>query len=256
MKTLHKVTTKYHKIEVVEEDGLRGLISGRGISQEQSAIKLSDLRFHVFDYSLTAMYSLGFIPYAPEVLIVGLGGGVVPREIAHYSPLTAIDVIEIDKEIIRVAKDYFFIEESETLKIHKGDAFFVIPEMATANRKYDIVFLDAFLANYIPFPLMSEEYFKSVASVLKDDSVVAVNCCNIHPSFLSHINTMVQAFGDQVYRMDGKRNTAATMLFFVRGNKLPGMLGLSPDYYPPLIPKPQPIGNRIKNSKVFRLKDV
>lgn len=256
MKTIHKATSKYHKIEIVEQDGLRGFLTGAGISQEQSAIKLSDLRYHVFDYSLMAMYSLGFVRNPQEVLIVGLGGGIVPREMANYRPLAGIDVIEVDKEVVKIAKQFFFIEESDMFKIHCGDAFRIIPEMANDNRKYDIVFLDAFFANYIPRPLMSEEFFYMVASVLKDSSVVAVNCCNVHYSFLSHINTMIGAFGENVYRMDGERNPAATMLFFVKGNLSPGYLDLSPEYYPPRMPQPQPIGDRIRKSLIFRLKDV
>ena len=256
MKYLYKTSTKYHKIQVVEENGFRGLLSGVGICQEQSAIKPSDLRYHVFDYSQAAMYSLCFIRNPEEVLVVGLGGGVVPREMSHYRPLTGIDVIEVDKEIIRVAKEYFFIEESDMLKIHHGDAFLVVPEMAKDNRKYDIVFLDAFFSNYIPFHMMSKEFFASVDSLLKSKSVVAVNCCNQHPSFPNHINTLIQVFGDRVYRMDGDRNPAATMLFFVRGGMKPELLDLSPDYYPPRIPIQTKISDGVRKAKIFQLNDV
>ena len=43
----------------------------------------------------------------PKVLIVGLGGGCVTSYLAHKYPQLQLDSVEIDEEIVTVAKKYF-----------------------------------------------------------------------------------------------------------------------------------------------------
>ena len=47
------------------------------------------------------------MPAPQNVLIVGLGGGSLPRALAAMLPATHIDVVEIDPAVTRVARSYF-----------------------------------------------------------------------------------------------------------------------------------------------------
>ena len=46
-----------------------------------------------------------FVNPAPQsVLIIGLGGGTIPRALRELLPETRIDVVEIDPAVVRVAQ--------------------------------------------------------------------------------------------------------------------------------------------------------
>jgi spermidine synthase len=46
-----------------------------------------------------------------RVLIVGLGGGTIPSMFRKYLPDLQIDTVELDPEVVQVAKQYFGFRE-------------------------------------------------------------------------------------------------------------------------------------------------
>src|SRR6266550_4957466 len=67
--------------------------------------------------------SLGFTfrPDAKKMLIIGLGGGSIPKKIQKEFPNIEIDAVEIDPEVIRIAKDHFNVKEGKNLRLHAHD---------------------------------------------------------------------------------------------------------------------------------------
>lgn len=49
-----------------------------------------------------------------RVLILGLGGGILPILIRHYFPSVIVDVVEIDETVIELATDFFGLAEQMT----------------------------------------------------------------------------------------------------------------------------------------------
>lgn len=253
MSILCDIKTKYHDVRVIEEYPIRKLIFGHGNCSEQSAINLLKPEYHVFDYSYLAMHSLLITPYPSRILVIGLGGGIIPMEMEKYACNSIIDVIEIDHEIVRIAKEYFFFKESDRVKVYIGDAFQLVPTM---KGKYDIIIVDAFFSNYTPFNLMSSEFFKMIYDIASEDVVVTVNMANAHPSFLSQVNTIRHIFGDVLYRIDGIRNPADTMIFALKKEKeivqtherpLCHFLGIQPERI---------AIDEIKNAKIFSMTNI
>jgi len=124
LNTVVKVKSQHSEITVADDYPYRYLFfdldSKHGLYREQSAIQVNDLRSHVYDYSLLSMYSLRFISNPLNVLCVGCGAGVVPREMAFYTKAN-IDILEIDLDVIKIAKEHFYLDEK--LNIILGDAF-------------------------------------------------------------------------------------------------------------------------------------
>ena len=218
MKTLHRLTTKYHKIQIVQDQKIRTLLSGTGFCQEQGAIDIEDLHKHIFDYSLLAMRGLEFIHCPQRILVIGLGGGIIPRELRHTLPNSEIDIIEIDSDIIDIAKEYFFFEEDDKMKIHKGDAFIITKEMQEMGETYDLIVVDAFMENYTPFPLMSVEFIQRLYDITSENAILTVNSSVYHPSFSSQVKTYRSVFGDGIYSLNGDRNELSTTIYVTKGN--------------------------------------
>lgn len=215
---LCRTKSKYHDIKIIEEYPIRKMLFGDGFGfcAEQSAINVEKPSEHVFDYSFLAMHSLLITPFPSKILVVGLGGGIIPTEMEKYASGATVDVIEIDPEVVRLAKEYFAFKESDRLKVYIGDAFDVVEEL---KGKYDMVIIDAFLSTYIPFHIMSAEFFQKIFHIMSEDGVASVNTANMHPSYCSQVNTIRNVFGEVLYSLDGHRNPGTTMLFALKKEK-------------------------------------
>jgi len=251
-KVLYEIKTQHHQVKVVEENSIRKLLFGEGLSKEQSGIDINNLYLHVFDYSLLSMHSLLFSTTPSSILVIGLGGGVIPREISRFVPESNIDIIEIDEEVYKIAKEYFYFEDSEKVNVHIGDAFSIVK---TLSKKYDIIIADAFCGGYIPFHLMSDNFIKSLYSIMNEKSVIAFNMCNWHMSFFSQLNTVCSVFGyDNIYQLRGRRNKYTSIIFASKGNLSPAdSFNVSSQSFPTLEPLKYQISMAVRNSKIFHV---
>ena len=211
--------------------------------KQQGAINVDDLQQHVHDFSLLALDSLKFISSPSKILIIGLGAGIIPRNFFEILPEVHIDIIEIDPEIISIAKRFFFFEPNNRMVVHRGDAYVIVHELID---KYDIVVMDAFMGNYIPFPLMSVEFIRQLKKIMADKAVVSINCSHFHPSFSSQVNTYREVFGNNIYRLDGIRNSTSTTLYVLKGDLEAENLD---DVF--AFPSKVDITPEIKNAKIF-----
>lgn len=255
---MQNLKTNHHKLEIVDDGDIRKLLSGTGSCCEQGAIDLTDLRKHVYDFTLMAMYSLCFVPNPVRVLVVGLGVGVFPRELSFYRSDTVFDVIEIDSHVVDVAYSHFFYRDNKCqnpmINTIVGDAWSVIGSL---EGEYDLVFIDAFTDSYIPYHLMCAEFLEAIKNRLSPQGVVAANMANVHPSYSSQIKTYQSVFGDNIYSLIGTRNLAATMLFVAQTKLEPSTdLNLPPQYYPPFQPSKVNFTPEIENSLVFKIFSV
>lgn len=128
----------------------------------------------LFDFSLIDLFNLGpVIAPVKNLLILGMSGGASIRQHQQFSPSTQIDAVEIDPKIIAIAKNNFGIKESDNLKIFQADAR---PFLAASKKKYEMVEIDLFQGNpYIPFYVLTREFFQSVFSHLGDEGIVMMN---------------------------------------------------------------------------------
>jgi spermidine synthase len=200
---IHKEDSLYHGIFVYQMGSVVTLRFGKQPSvQMQSQVDISNLRRHRFEYTKMAFCGLLYKPEPHRILVLGLGGGVIPREMHHYFPLAQIDVAEIDPAIPGIAKKYFGFAEDDRLKVHIADGRMFIKEQLRkeTGKKYDIVILDAFNGEYIPFHLMTKEFLEEVKGVLAEDGVVVANVFSNNRLFDAEWATFLAVFGQcQVY---------------------------------------------------------
>lgn len=139
----------------------------------QGGVSLDTPEKLIFEYTQMAFVSLAFLDREPrDVLFVGLGSGAMPKYFNRYYPEANIDIVEIDPEIVNVAKKYFYFEENKNMKVHVNDGRIFIKRNL---KKYDIIFLDAYKGGDIPFHLTTVEFLREVKSRLKDGGIVISN---------------------------------------------------------------------------------
>jgi spermidine synthase len=188
----------YHRIFVYRGGSVVTLQFGRRPAVPmQSQVDLSNLRQHMLEYTMLSFCGLLYKPEPERMLVLGLGGGVIPREMHHYFPELDIHVAEIDPEISLIATEFFGFREDDKLRVHIDDGRMFIKKQLGRDPtvKYDIVILDAFNGDYIPFHLMTKEFLEEVKGVLAEDGVVVANVFYDNRLFDAELKTFLTVFG-------------------------------------------------------------
>jgi spermidine synthase len=135
-------------------------------------------------------------PDPKRILIAGLGGGTIPLVLSELFPWASIDVIEIDESVARVAKEFFFFEETDLMRVHINDARVFIKRAALKEEKYDYIVLDAFSGDYIPEHMLTQEFLEEVKQVLTPDGVVVANTFSTSRFYDHESVTYQRVFGE------------------------------------------------------------
>lgn len=108
-----------------------------------------------------------------NVLVLGVAGGSVIKtlvdEIGFKGKITGI---EIDAEIIKIANDYFQLDQIPNLEIIIDDAFeFVLK----TKEKYDLVIIDIFQDTTMPNFLFEKFFINRIGFLLSDNGFLLFN---------------------------------------------------------------------------------
>ncbi len=213
-RVIYTQNSLYNRIFVYERGSVRSLRFGRRDPLiVQSRVDLQNPRRHVHEYTTLAFGALLYNPRPRRVLVVGLGGGVIPREMRHYFPEAEIDVAEIDPAIPAIAERFFGFETDEKLQVHVVDGRVFVKRLLLRKEvpRYDLIVLDACTSEYIPFHLMTKEYLEELKGILADDGVLASNAIYTYRLAEAQLKTFMAAFEHcQVYV--GERSTNAMLI--------------------------------------------
>jgi spermidine synthase len=161
--------TQYHRLLVTENAEERFLRFDRS---SQSSMYLDDPYETGFLYPNYLHLVMAAKPDTKRVLIVGLGGGTLVKRMLRDYPEIKIDVVEIDPVVVDVAKKYFDVKDDPRLRVFVEDGRGFIRR---STDTYDVIVMDAYYADSLPFHLTTEEFFKQAKARLAPDGVLAYN---------------------------------------------------------------------------------
>jgi spermidine synthase len=154
------------------------------VSELQGVVSLEDPEKLVFEYTRLAFVSLAFLARAPQrALFIGLGSGAMPKYLRKCYPATEIDIVEIDPDMVNIAKRFFDFREDERTKVFITDGRDFI---WGRTDKYDMIFLDAYKGGDIPCHLTTFEFLRGVKDRLKRGGVAVSNILSPRENKLFH----------------------------------------------------------------------
>ena len=106
-----------------------------------------------------------------RVAILGDAAGTVARAYGHYFPRTRVDAVELDGALSQIGRRFFDLR-GRNLHLYTADAR---PWLTASRARYDAIFLDAYRQPYIPFYLVTREFFTSVRDHLRPGGLIIVN---------------------------------------------------------------------------------
>ena len=172
--TVHQEKSLYRNILVVEGEGYRCMKFGR-FHARQTCVRLGQPHQLVLNYT-QGFFSALYLAAPPQrVLVIGLGGGVMPMALRAIAPAMHIDTVELDPAVLKVARSHFGYREDARLHSHVADARVFVRQQLRAKVRYDLVLIDAFDKDYIPEHLLTREFLQQVQSLLTPLGVLAAN---------------------------------------------------------------------------------
>ncbi len=188
----------YHYIRVVQDNGVRRLQFRRsGSEYDESAINVRHPLHFEMDYYLLMFAGFAHQPDPKSILFLGLGGGTISMAMRHYFPKARIDNIELDPDVVDVARKYFGFKEDGQMKVYVRDGRVQVRRLLREERKYDIIFADAFRGGYIPYHLTTKEFMESLKELLTPDGIVVSNLQPGFESYHYHRRTFNAVFRNQ-----------------------------------------------------------
>jgi spermidine synthase len=124
------------------------------------------------DYTRFMTAALAYTPQATSVYEIGLGGGTIAQYLRLHMPDLAITCVEIDPEVIALAKKYFGLKTDAKLTVVAADGRLHL----TRNRAtYDVIMIDAYRGTWVPEHLLTQQFYQLVRSRLNPGGVIAQN---------------------------------------------------------------------------------
>ena len=216
-----EVTSPYHHIRVVDENGMR-LLCFDDATESRMSVQ-NPLKGH-FEY--TEYFHMAWLwnMQLTNVLMVGLGGGSAQRAFEHYYPGVNIETVEIDPAVVTVARDYFNFKESARQQVHVADGR-VFLRRSTA--RHDLIILDAYVSgrygSSIPQHLATKEFFELVRDHLTTNGVVAYNVIGTvndwHAGIVGAIYRTLKTVFPQVYLFPARSSQNVVLIALRTGTR-------------------------------------
>jgi spermidine synthase len=151
-----------------------------------------------------------------SVAILGNAAGTTAREFHVLSPRTRVDAVEIDPELTKIGYRWFGLPHA--IRVHHEDARPFLRRRE--NSRWDAILVDAYRQPYIPFYLVTKEFFQLVRDRLTPGGVVVVNVG--HPKGNNDLEKVMTATMRSVFPDIRRDPVRPTNTVLVAGRKLDG----------------------------------
>ncbi len=111
-----------------------------------------------------------------RALIIGNAGGTMARALAHEYPGVQIDGVEPDPALSDIGRQVMGMSAVPNLRVITADgrAF-----LATSTARYDLIVVDAYQQAYVPFWLVTQQFFALARSHLESGGAIAFNMARV-----------------------------------------------------------------------------
>lgn len=165
-KQLHSSQSEFQRIDVFDspEYGRFLTLDGYLMLTEKD-----DFIYHEMLVHIPLAVNLGI----KKVLVIGAGNGGVARELTDYKTIEQIDVVEIDEQLVEVAKEFFPYEargfEDKRVKLYVQDA---LKFMRHSKIKYDLIIVDSSDPYGPGEVLFTKEFYGHCYNILEENGIL------------------------------------------------------------------------------------
>jgi predicted membrane-bound spermidine synthase len=167
--------TIYQDVRVeIDAEGTRLLRINEGLDSFHSAYRPGSLwTDRYFDaFIAPALVSPRGADGRQRVLILGLGGGTMARQIAEVAPEIVVSGVELDERLVQLGYEWFGLPR--TVQVVSGMDARVALKCTSVQQ--GAILVDAYAQQiYVPHHLCTEEFFRELKDRLLDGGIAALN---------------------------------------------------------------------------------
>ncbi|PIS04717.1 MAG: hypothetical protein COT81_04840 [Candidatus Buchananbacteria bacterium CG10_big_fil_rev_8_21_14_0_10_42_9] len=204
---LTEAESPYQYIQVAQDiEGNRYLIYNEGVGIQS---------VYYPDKIITGDYYSDFYNLLPkliekdeptDILVIGLAGGTISRQFNHfYGNAVQIDGVEIDPQVIKIAKQYFNLDKPNLNVFSQDGRIF----LQYTEKKYDIIVVDAYRQQlYIPWTLATQEFWQLTKEHLNPGGILVmnINAANDDSDLLVAVENTIASVYPNAYVTSFKEN--------------------------------------------------
>ncbi|MEM7026564.1 MAG: fused MFS/spermidine synthase, partial [Pseudomonadota bacterium] len=138
-------------------------------------------------------------------LEIGLGGGRTAAYLNLHMPELSIRSVELDPEVIDLAITYFGLKPNENFQISAQDGRLHLMRDRTTH---DVIMIDAYRGPFVPFHLLTREFYQMTKRRLSPGGIVAQNIEPTTMLFDSAVATIGSVF-ENVELYEARGNVVA-----------------------------------------------
>jgi spermidine synthase len=163
----------------------------------QSAMKLGDPFALALDYTRCMMGFLLFHPRPSQALMIGLGGGSLPKFFHRNLRRTKVRIVELDERIVHTARTQFSLPPDDArLSVEVGDG-----AQALSPECCDVLVIDAYHDEEHVQELASQAFYDAAYLALASPGVLVVNFMDDDRKLDEYLRRLESSFGGAVLAM-------------------------------------------------------
>ncbi len=191
-KLLESRESLYNNIYVFEQGDLVVMQFGKNERfWTESVYDRSDPRALPVTYTRYLTAALVYPPEVGSILEIGLGGGRTAAYLDLFLPETTIRSVELDPEVIELAEKWFDVTPNERFAIEAADGRI---HLMRSDATHDIIMVDAYRGPFVPFHMLTREFYITAKRRLAEGGVLAQNIEPTTMLFNSAVATLASVF--------------------------------------------------------------
>ncbi len=179
--------------------------------EKQSSMDLQKPESLVLSYTVSMMTGFLLTPDASSFLCIGLGGASIPRFLFHHIPECLIDMVEIRRKVIDIARDYFYLPSDKHHRVfHEAGSDFI---SKPRELEYDMIFVDVYDKHGMVESVIDPVFFSCCKERLNANGVFCINLWSEPRKVYKDAIRMLQsAFGRKLLRIPVSERTNQIIL--------------------------------------------
>ena len=126
-----------------------------------------------------------------SVLEIGTGGGRTAWYLHRYLPDVRVTSVELDPAVVELSRKYFGLKDEPNFAVEAKDGRLFL---AQSKDRYDIIMIDAYRGPFVPFHLLTKEFYQIVKDHLAEGGVVVQNVASDTMLFDAAMKTIGAVF--------------------------------------------------------------
>jgi spermidine synthase len=171
----------------------------------QSSMHKDDPYALELEYTRAMLLFMLFVPQPKNMLMIGLGGGSLPKYCHRYLPPVDITVVEVNPHVIALRDEFMVPPDGERFRVIQAEG---AQFLAKTTKRYDVILVDGFNFRGPAAELETPAFFASCRAALEPAGVMVMNLDSEETGNGAAVARLGEAFGGDVFAMlaDGGTN--------------------------------------------------